>query len=78
MMLSLMPRGEPDGQQQTKTKTRQDATQIVSGNKTSRHEQRPGPIEAGRCDSCRHFKSEIIEIIYLFIIQTVGGAEDAT
>jgi hypothetical protein len=50
MMLSLIPRESQDGHHQIEIKTREDCTQIVSDNKTPHQEQRPGSIEAHRCD----------------------------
>ena len=71
------PKGEPDGHRQIENKTLEDHTKNVSNNKTPRQEQRPGSTEEHRCDQCRHFKSGIIEISCVFVLQTVGGAEDA-
>src|SRR5450631_4286712 len=75
LMLSLIRKGEPDGQEQTEIKIEQDRTQIVSHGKTPRQKQRPRSTEAHRCIKCRRFKSGIIEINCVFVIQTVGCAE---
>jgi hypothetical protein len=48
MMLSMTPKGAPDGHQKTEIKIRKDRTQIVTYGKTPRQERRPRSAEAHR------------------------------
>src|SRR5258706_8205749 len=60
-----------------KIKPQRDRRKLLAREKPPRKEGRPGWMKPRRCNKYRLFKNGLIEITCVFVIQTVGGAEDA-